>query len=349
MTRRVRRAAPSRPPPTRSRPRDLHHLEVRLGRTAVRAAPVLGDVVPAGARGDAVFGPALGFVVFEAALHADEQLVVVVTHVEVVLSQIALRLRPRRPLLALCRGGRNLNVVERVESRPSRVLRSPGSTSRRARPPTVSRPGSPPGARLWTRRRRSRSRDNGRRSSGGPRVTSEHLVAHPRVDVHPGDVAVVVLEHPVVHHLAPQRREVGQRDHRRVAAGQVRCAIHAAQRLVAPGRIGVVVAVTLQVVQEQVGHDVVGVPAVHRGAPFVAAAVHLLPHQPVVLEIVHRFEQREAEHRGDQDVGDQRPAEHRDQHAVEQHRHRPGIEHVVRRMPLALAGALQPLGFELPG
>ena len=39
-------------------------------------------------------------------------------------------------------------------------------------------------------------------------VTGEGLVVHPRVHVDPGDVAVVVLEHPVIHHVAPQWREV---------------------------------------------------------------------------------------------------------------------------------------------
>src|SRR6185503_12431135 len=59
-----------RPP---SRARDLYHLEIGFRRAAVWAAPVVGDVVPPGARGDAVLGPALGLVVLESALHADEQ------------------------------------------------------------------------------------------------------------------------------------------------------------------------------------------------------------------------------------------------------------------------------------
>src|SRR5690349_21599386 len=60
-----------------SRPGNLHHLEVRLGGSAVGAAPVVGDVVPAGAGRDAVFGPAFGLVVLESTLHADEQLEIV--------------------------------------------------------------------------------------------------------------------------------------------------------------------------------------------------------------------------------------------------------------------------------
>src|SRR3954464_10122949 len=58
----------------RSRPRQLYHLEVRLRRAAIGTAPVLGDVVPAGAGGDAVLGPAPLLVVLEATLHAHEQL-----------------------------------------------------------------------------------------------------------------------------------------------------------------------------------------------------------------------------------------------------------------------------------
>src|SRR6478735_2806408 len=66
-------SARSRTTSARSRPGDLDHLEVRLRRTTVRAAPVVGDVVPPGSGCDAVLGPPLGFVVLEAALHTDEQ------------------------------------------------------------------------------------------------------------------------------------------------------------------------------------------------------------------------------------------------------------------------------------
>src|ERR1700691_4357127 len=60
----------------RSPARYLYHLEVRFGRSAVRAAPVLGDVVPAGPRLDAVLRPSLSLVVLEPALDAAEQFVV---------------------------------------------------------------------------------------------------------------------------------------------------------------------------------------------------------------------------------------------------------------------------------
>src|SRR5882757_9382807 len=66
--------------PGKSRPGNLDHLEVRLGRAAVRAAPVFWDVVPTGAGCNAVLGPPLLLVVLESTLHADEQLVCLSTH-----------------------------------------------------------------------------------------------------------------------------------------------------------------------------------------------------------------------------------------------------------------------------
>ena len=47
-----------------------------------------------------------------------------------------------------------------------------------------------------------------------------------------------------------------------VAGGQDRRLLEVAQCLVAPGRVGVMVGVPLQVVQGHIGRDVVGVPAV---------------------------------------------------------------------------------------
>ena len=148
----------------------------------------------------------------------------------------------------------------------------------------------------------------------------------------------------MVHQPAPQRREVGQPDQRRVAARQIRRPVHAAQRLVAPGRVGVVVAVPLQVVQEQVGDDVVGVPAVLGRAALIPAIGVLLPQQSVVLEVVDRLQQAEAEDRLDDQERDQRRAEHREQRRPQHDGHQPGIEHVVGQVGLRVprAGALPP-------
>src|ERR1700722_15750947 len=120
---------------------------------------------------------------------------------------------------------------------------------------------------------------SGKRPSRSGPVAGQDLLPPARLHVDPTDVAAVMRQHPVVHQLAPQRRGVSQPDQRRLAARQIRCPVHAAQRLVAPGRVGVVIAVPLQVVQEQVGHDVVGVPAVLGRAALVAAVGVLLPQE----------------------------------------------------------------------
>src|ERR1700722_16354328 len=122
-----------------------------------------------------------------------------------------------------------------------------------------------------------RSPGSGRRPSGRGSVAGQHLLAQARLHIDAGDVAAVVRQHPVIHQPAPQRREVGQPDQRRVTARQVRRPVHAAQRLVAPSRVGVMITVPLQVIQEQVGDDVVGVPAVLRRAALVPAVVVLVP------------------------------------------------------------------------
>jgi hypothetical protein len=108
---------------------------------------------------------------------------------------------------------------------------------------------------------------------------------------------VVVREHPRVHHPAPQRREEREDDHRRVARRQLGRLVEVAQGLEAAGRVRVVVGVALQVVEQDVRRDVVGVPAVLRPGAHVALAVlALLAQQPVVLEVVDDLEQREPEH-----------------------------------------------------
>ena len=80
-------------------------------------------------------------------------------------------------------------------------------------------------------------------------------------------------------------------------------------RLEAADRVGVVVGVTLQVVEQHVGGDVVRVPAVARGAALVAAVLALAALEAVVLEVVDDLEQAEAEDRLDEQVGQDDDAE----------------------------------------
>src|SRR5699024_6647650 len=125
------------------------------------------------------------------------------------------------------------------------------------------------------------------RHRGRPRaVPGEDLLALGGLDVGAGDVAVVVRQDPLVHDLAPQRREVGDTDHGGVAGRELRGLLEAAQDLVAAHRVGVVVRVALQAVQEDVGDQVVGVPRVRGAAALVATGRGLLPQQAVVLEVV---------------------------------------------------------------
>ena len=114
--------------------------------------------------------------------------------------------------------------------------------------------------------------------------------------------------------------------------GQHRGLLVVAQRLVAPGRVGVVVAVPLQVVEQHVGRDVVGVPRVRGVDPLVAlplADADLLAQHPVVLHVVDDLEQREADDGLDEQVRHDPEAEPGDQRAPQHHRHQPGVEHVV--------------------
>src|ERR1700759_2685229 len=209
---------------------------------------------------------------------------------------------------------------------PTSPRRSPGSSSLRGCRPSGCRARCRPPATPWPRRIRSRTARRrtvcsrsfpylqnfevglftysavraapvlGKVVPPGSRrgsVAGRHLLAQAWLPIAPGDVAAVVRQHPVVHQPAPQRREVGQPDQRRVTARRVRRPVHAAQRLVAPGRVGVVITVPLQVVQEQVGDDVVGIPAVLRRAALVPAVVVLEPQQAIVLEVVDRLQQAE--------------------------------------------------------
>ena len=214
----------------------------------------------------------------------------------------------------------------RARSRPSRARRSRGSTSRRVRRPRRCRRRSPRARRRARPRRCSRSRGSGRPAPRRPRSLQrapaavsiracsaaaappqrrylrEDLVALARADVGQRQVAAEVGDHARVHHAAPDGRDDGEHDHPGVPGRQHRGLLVVAQRLVAPGRVGVVVAVPLQVVEQHVGRDVVGVPAVAGVDPLVALALavaDLLAQHPVVLHVVDDLEQREADDRLD--------------------------------------------------
>ena len=106
--------------------------------------------------------------------------------------------------------------------------------------------------------------------------------------------------HPRIHHAPPGRRYEREQDHPGVAGRQDGRLGVVAQRLVAARGVGVVVAVPLQVVEQHVRRDVVGVPAVPRLdalAALTVAVTDAAAQHPVVLEVVHGLEQRERDRR----------------------------------------------------
>ena len=109
-----------------------------------------------------------------------------------------------------------------------------------------------------------------------------------------------------------------------------------------------VIRVSLQVVQEDVGHQVIRVPGVLGAAPLVAAAGGLLPLEAVVLEVVDGLEEAEPVDGLDDEPRDDGPAEHRDE-ADEQHDgHEPGVDVVVANGPGALVESGEAFLFECP-
>src|SRR3954447_25115804 len=105
----------------------------------------------------------------------------------------------------------------------------------------------------------------------------------------------------------------------------------------------------LQVVEEDVGGDVVAVPAVLGAAALVAAVLFLLAQQAVVLEVVDDLQQREADHRLRHQEGQDDGAEDDREAGEEADRHRPGGEDVVAEAEVPLAEAIEPDSLELPG
>ena len=137
-----------------------------------------------------------------------------------------------------------------------------------------------------------------------------------------------------------------------VAGGQDRRLLEVAQCLVAPGRVGVMVGVPLQVVQGHIGRDVVGVPAVagvDTLVAFLAGCANLLAHHPVVLHVLDHLEERESHDSLDDEVRRDADTEPRD-HRVPQHRrHQPRVEHVVADPERVLLLARVALLLDVPG
>src|SRR3546814_3732761 len=83
------------------------------------------------------------------------------------------------------------------------------------------------------------------------RVSRDHFVVTRRLDVRKVHIAVIVRDHLGVHDFKPQRRQVGEQDHRRVTGRQLRRLAEMTQRLVRARRVGVMIGMPLQVVRSE--------------------------------------------------------------------------------------------------
>src|SRR5690554_2751613 len=114
------------------------------------------------------------------------------------------------------------------------------------------------------------------------------------------------------------------------------------QGLITPGWMGVMVRMPLQLIQEQVGHHMVAVPAVLRLGALILAALVLLAQQAIVLNVIHALQQacpinrlrRQERHRPG--AADQRSR------TKEPGTHGPALQQLIVQAPETLALALKP-------
>lgn len=151
-----------------------------------------------------------------------------------------------------------------------------------------------------------------------------------------------------VHHAIPERRDVREQDHRRVAGRQLRRVVEVAQRLIRARRIRMMIRVSLQLIQEQVRDDVIAVPRMLRRAALVATVRQPAPAEPVVLDVVHDFEQRRAVHGLDHEKRDHHHAADRNRDTPYDDRHRPRMQHLVAPGPRRAAEPRETRAFEPP-
>mmetsp|Transcript_47020 Transcript_47020/g.152606 ORF Transcript_47020/g.152606 Transcript_47020/m.152606 type:complete len:515 (-) Transcript_47020:17-1561(-) len=168
--------------------------------------------------------------------------------------------------------------------------------------------------------------------------------------------AAAVLQQPRVHDGEPQRRHERDRNHRRVAARQLRARVRRRELLVPLPRVVVVVGVPLKLEQDCVAQPRRRVPRVAQADLRVApldwkrrVARVLAPLEAVVFEVVDRLEEQ---HRGaslDQEEGERLAAE-AEAHA-RRHRNRQGeeLEQLVRGVQKRHAGLCEPLSLQLDG
>src|SRR5665811_1387838 len=108
---------------------------------------------------------------------------------------------------------------------------------------------------LWPRRRGIGSWGRGTDSCGllDGSILCQDLFALARLQIRLRDITIEVFEDPFGHHFTPERRHPGEDDHARIAGGEHRRFLVVAQCLIATRQVRVVVAVALQVVEQDIG------------------------------------------------------------------------------------------------
>ena len=122
-----------------------------------------------------------------------------------------------------------------------------------------------------------------------------------------------------------------------------------AEDLVSAFGPGVVVAVALEVEQEDVGEEVVAVPAVFGAGAFVAAVFEFSPVQAVVFEVVDDFQEGEGDKALAQEEDGAEPAEGDGETSQCQGADAVPPDQFVAPAEGFVAFALQAFGFQFPG
>ena len=122
-----------------------------------------------------------------------------------------------------------------------------------------------------------------------------------------------------------------------------------AQGLEAPCRIGVVIGMTLQLIQEKIGDDMIAVPGMPGLATFVTPVGFFLAPQAVMFHVVDDFQQGSTIKSLQQQKGQNDPAQPQRQQAEKPHSHQPALQVFIVQGPARLVTALQALRLNLPG
>src|SRR3546814_7695670 len=162
------------------------------------------------------------------------------------------------------------------------------------------------------------------------------------------NTTLVRPQQSLTHRPAPQRWNPRDHDDHCLAGRKLRRFGRATQTLVPQLRVGVGIAVPLQLVEKQIAHDVIAVPTVSGAAANVRAVGTLATQQAVMLEVVRGFEEGESGNCLQQEPGRDLPTEDTDQRREEDNTHRPSVENIVLEAPGSFAFPLESSALDAP-